>query len=344
VSGEKDAKVTLDFGLGAKASLEAKVSTEIPAQSSGRFLDALTDIIRPFSERRGLKADQIRLQREEVLIKVARKARRRMEIENQPIRPPPNKFLVPFLEKASLEEVDSVLIDRWADLLAICSADPPSAHPRFVQILSEMVGNDIQLLHSIAFNCIDDGSNRFLDCYWRFDSVYLRDKIEEFFRKLETSQNQNDLIDRIYDHTIKLFEYPGVSLLEVEVITRSEHWGLDRNMMERKPPAELKHSSILDILYSLQVLKECNLTSRVRDLEFNVQYVCITSLGVEFMTKCDRELRDKLGASATQRDWPDPPQPSERPVVDPSLDPNAPVRAETSRDAVARCQLLTPYE
>jgi hypothetical protein len=36
-------------------------------------VDALTDIIRPFSERRGLKGDQIRLQREEVLVEVARK-------------------------------------------------------------------------------------------------------------------------------------------------------------------------------------------------------------------------------------------------------------------------------
>jgi hypothetical protein len=48
MSGKKDPEVTIDIGLGAKASLEAKVSTEIPAQSSGRLLDALTDIIRPF--------------------------------------------------------------------------------------------------------------------------------------------------------------------------------------------------------------------------------------------------------------------------------------------------------
>ena len=89
--------MTVDIGLGAKASLE--VSTEIPAQSSGRLLDALTDIIRPFSERRGLKADQIRLQREGVGIEIARLAHRRLEIENQPINPLPNKFWCRSLRK-----------------------------------------------------------------------------------------------------------------------------------------------------------------------------------------------------------------------------------------------------
>lgn len=69
--------VKVDVGFGAKASVEAKISTEIPRESSGRLVDTLTDIIRPFSERRGLKADQIRLQREQVAIEIARFARKK---------------------------------------------------------------------------------------------------------------------------------------------------------------------------------------------------------------------------------------------------------------------------
>jgi hypothetical protein len=154
VNGENDQKVAVDIGLGAKASLEVKVSTEIPAQSTGRLLDTLTDIFRPFSERRGLKVDQIRLQREEVLIEIARKAHHRSKIENQPINPLPNKFLVPFLEKASLEELDSNLVDRWADLLVSTSLDPAGAHPRFVHVLSELSAAEAQLLRHIALNKI----------------------------------------------------------------------------------------------------------------------------------------------------------------------------------------------
>jgi len=192
VSGENDPKVAVDIGLSAKASLEAKVSTEIPAQSTGRLLDALTDIIRPFSERRGLKADQIRLQREEVAIEIARRAHHRMEIENQPTNTLPNKFLVPFLEKASLEELDSVLVDRWADLLASCSADPASAHPMFVKILSEMTGNDAFLLRNIAFNFIDKVTCDFEFIHWHEDWS-VRHELAEWFKDNEQEIGLNTM-------------------------------------------------------------------------------------------------------------------------------------------------------
>ena len=53
--------VKIDFGAKAEAKLEVK--TEIPSESSGRLIDALVDIIRPFSEKRGLRADLIRFQK-----------------------------------------------------------------------------------------------------------------------------------------------------------------------------------------------------------------------------------------------------------------------------------------
>lgn len=173
MSGSNDPKAVVDIGLSARASLEAKVSTEIPAQSSGRLVDALTDIIRPFSERRGLKADQTRLQREDVLIEIAGKARHRMEIEHQIIQPLPNKFLVPFLEKASLEEPGSILIDRWTDLLVSGALDPSSAHPRFVQILSELASNEVMFLRNLALNSTGDEKNtsRYSPDVWRPEVV-----------------------------------------------------------------------------------------------------------------------------------------------------------------------------
>lgn len=37
----------------AVSPVSARVKASVPAKSTGRFLDALTDIIRPFTERRG---------------------------------------------------------------------------------------------------------------------------------------------------------------------------------------------------------------------------------------------------------------------------------------------------
>jgi hypothetical protein len=306
MSGKKDPEVTIDIGLGAKASLEAKVSTEIPAQSSGRLLDALTDIIRPFSERRGLKADQIRLQREEVLVEVARKARRRMEIENQPISPLPNKFLVPFLEKASLEELDSVLIDRWADLLASCSADPASAHPIFVHILSEMTGNDALLLHDIAFNSMDEVMHpnvAFCDCPDTYDPRYARRELEKWLKDNEknigVTHDEDDVpnVDVIYDHIIDMFGCPGVSLKDITVTETETNRYWSFNLRQRGlPPAAYQVDDKIEILCSLQVIAKHDIQISNGRFEVDIYYVCTTELGVEFLRKCDHELEQKLRA------------------------------------------------
>ena len=60
----------------------------------------LTDVIRPFTEKRGLRADQIRLQREEVAIEIAKRAHQRLTIPGTKIKPIPNKGLVTFFEKS----------------------------------------------------------------------------------------------------------------------------------------------------------------------------------------------------------------------------------------------------
>src|SRR3981081_2046102 len=67
--------------IGAKAEAKFEVKAEVPPVSVGRFVDAITDIFRPFSEARGLRVDQIRLQRAEVAIEIARLARQEFVIK-----------------------------------------------------------------------------------------------------------------------------------------------------------------------------------------------------------------------------------------------------------------------
>jgi hypothetical protein len=293
VSGDKDPKITVDIGLGAKASLEAKVSTEIPPQSTGLLLDSLTDIIRPFSERRGLKADQIRLQREEVLIEIAHRAHRRLEIENQPINPLPNKFLVPFLEKASLEELDSHLIDRWADLLASCSTTPTSAHPRFVQILSEITGSDAALLRTIALNRVAQTKDLELEINsitFKYDPVMVREELLDWFAK------NNPDGDIICDYIYNMFDYPGASLKDVSMheTGTDNFWDfrLDKDNWPLAFPDEL--ATGLEILCSLQVLSHHHVQFSLERFDVHIYYICLTSLGIQFLRKCDHEFEQRL--------------------------------------------------
>ena len=142
--------VSVDVGLSAKASFE--VSTEIPSAVSGGLVSALTDIIRPFSENRGLKADMIRLQRMDVAIQIAQKARHIAEVENLPLNQVPTKLMVPFLEKASTEEPeDQIMQDRWAALLLSASKNYQAKHLTFVDILSRLSADELKALEEMCF-------------------------------------------------------------------------------------------------------------------------------------------------------------------------------------------------
>jgi hypothetical protein len=142
--------VSLEVGLSAKASVS--VSTEIPSEISGGLVSALTDIIRPFSENRGLKADLIRLQRMDVAMQIAQKARNIAEVENLPLNTVPTKLMVPLLEKASTEEPeDQIMQDRWASLLLSASKSYQAKHLTFVDILSRLSADELKILEETCF-------------------------------------------------------------------------------------------------------------------------------------------------------------------------------------------------
>jgi hypothetical protein len=103
---DRSFKSPVKVELGARAEATLEIKADVPSASLGRFVDALTDLFRPFSEARGLKADLIRLQREEVAIEVARLAREQAEIRDQQLIAPPLKVLIPLFEQASQEDLE----------------------------------------------------------------------------------------------------------------------------------------------------------------------------------------------------------------------------------------------
>ena len=88
-----------------------------------------------------MRADQIRLQREDVLFMIAEKARARLVMGKAPTTALPLKTIVPLLGKASLEEpTDEFMLSKWADLL-VSGATTQNVHPRFITILAELTGD-----------------------------------------------------------------------------------------------------------------------------------------------------------------------------------------------------------
>jgi hypothetical protein len=141
----------ISFELGA--SFKAELKAEVPKESTGRLIDALTDLIRPFSENRGLRADQIRLQREDVLIEIAKKTHQRLHLLGTKPEPIPNKILLPLLENASLEDIsDEAMIERWSNLLAEAATGQAGNRLSQIKALSSINSHQANLLEHLFLN------------------------------------------------------------------------------------------------------------------------------------------------------------------------------------------------
>jgi len=205
--------VNIDISAGAKLNVDVK--TEIPKESSGRFLDALTDAIRPFTEKRGLKADQIRLQREEVLIEIAQKAQQRLAFEGVSPKAIPNRVLIPLLEKASLNSLDDEdLVEAWSDILASASNGEGANISIYADILSKM---DPQHLSYLEFLVGADDQSGPLDECLRYSKDVLNAKFEKLMRrareKFPSNSNSDAINDFINSEVSTAFKKHGIKTI-----------------------------------------------------------------------------------------------------------------------------------
>ena len=96
-----------------------------------------------------LRRQLLRIQQEDVLNRIVRKAVAQFPRGFSAAKPVPNKFMVQFLEKASIEEITSPLVDLWANLLAFAATnyDPNFVH--FSSIISQMSASQASILKSV---------------------------------------------------------------------------------------------------------------------------------------------------------------------------------------------------
>ncbi|MBC7151814.1 MAG: hypothetical protein H5U22_20715 [Rhizobium sp.] len=299
-----DRSISIDVGLGAKV----EVTTEVPASSAGRLVDALTDLIRPFSEARGLRADQIRLQREDVLIQVALKARERLRVEEDHPHPIPNKVLVPLLEKASLEEIDNeFMIDKWASLLVGASRSSASVQPRLVSILSELGRSQVELLVLLCSLFLDASEYPLRDLAdssvdGRKDNLlyYLRDQIPK-----QIQPDDKELLSCIYGNIAR----PGIFVKFLAADEEPEIFEYFESYPDGIAPANIDRD--------ISILASLGLVAEVDDVAFDIEWpdgavrnftsawIYLTKLGFDFVSMCAPDVIANLHMAQQMR-RPDP--------------------------------------
>lgn len=271
--------------LKIRAEAKASLSAVVPSESIGRLVDAITDIVRPFSEARGLRADQIRLQREDVAWEITKRCKERLALERVEVRPLDLKVLIPLLEKGSCEDPsDSDMIDRWAELLAATSRGH-KVQPRFVQLLGELNSSQAALLAKIAFN--EDPMR---------ESVAILPTSKERARQQLTVRLS--LVERTWRHGFlpgsvvgavrQALDHKGNRIEKIGFFRKKHPCHGGKKWIESEGFSRDTDQIDLEILRSLGLIEPVSLDVAMGDCSFvSVRYSFITELGGCFLATVD---------------------------------------------------------
>jgi len=153
-SSKVEAKAEL--GISAKYEVKKTITEHVPVDVTRAKTSAWLTILSPFTNWAGLigdklayRRDLLRIQQEEALTAIVRHAAPNLALIKDPIKPIPVKFLVPFLENASLEDPDSELVKMWANLLVSSAKNYNEDNVYYVRLLSQMSSVQARLFEAI---------------------------------------------------------------------------------------------------------------------------------------------------------------------------------------------------
>jgi hypothetical protein len=191
----------------AKYEVKKTVHEIIPEDVTRAKAGAWLTLISPINQWAGLKGDALankrallRLQQEDTLAEIAVRARARINALKSP-KALPNKFIFPLLEKASLEEPDSDLINLWANLLASAAEDYQPHYVHFANIISQISSRQAKIFTDL----IGTSDARVLEISLdllrsEFDSEFMKTHLVDAFNaqlpSLQTAENVLDFLDK----------------------------------------------------------------------------------------------------------------------------------------------------
>jgi hypothetical protein len=247
-------------------------------------VDALTDLIRPVSEAFGLVGDKIALRRQATLLEIAKRTKERLAVTRRPVKPIPPKFLVPLLEKASLEDVNSEkLIGMWSNLLATAATEEVELIGQYTTVLSEITSDQVKLMEQILrLGDIDKPENAgvFIDNYYVLNQSGLPGSIESF---AETED-----IDEFADALAEQFNISGVALDTINVFFQDESRGSGLSITASD--GVFKDAKFYDFenLVRLGLLSKSEVKRhRVGVFDIDVHYYVVTPVGVDLYACCN---------------------------------------------------------
>ncbi len=263
-----------------------KLDIKMSEETTDKFVNAALDVISPIRHGIGLIGDQIqfyRLYRKEALAKIYSRAEPRItKIEKRADLSP--KFGLPYLEKASAEDIDSELVDWWANLLVSALANKDHQRPLFVDFISKMTSAEANFLEK--FWSTIGGDKSATDNHFEFISKFVQS------RHL-AAVTSNEFTSEIYESSVRvicqeLFEHSpqnGILLAGGRYVTNGEKSGIPSHLGKPWDKTAIETCIILGLLKRETVGFEI-LGPYITTHYFDCDIVCFTQIGADFMTAC----------------------------------------------------------
>lgn len=128
---------------------EPDIRVNIPDDVVRSTSDFLQKLLGPAAEAADFLTEKIRFYRWRSAVRTVERAKQIAQERGVTINPVPAKFLVPFLEKSSLEEEDSPITEEWAKLLVAAADKFNSRFTLYADILSRLGPDDAKMLRSM---------------------------------------------------------------------------------------------------------------------------------------------------------------------------------------------------
>lgn len=279
--------VSLSTTAGIEASAryirERKTTEIIPPDVTRAKSRAWLDLLSPITEWAGLngdklrhKRDLLRLQREDTLNQIVTRAMQQVGERTTLL---PVKFLVPFLEQASLEEPDSALVELWANLLATAAGDYDPRHVHFSSIMSQISSKQASLFRELVSVRNEHELERTRD-YVTQD--YLPQRIQRHLIDNLKGNRIHAGIDSFLAGVETQFNISGIEVVFISVNAGDESFEPELGYSHYSDEIEADY----EILEAVGLIRRVEVEVSIGRFDLYGAYYAMTPLGYHFANAC----------------------------------------------------------
>lgn len=246
--------------------------SEIGQESEKGVVSALDDLFGPSFREVGLYlADKVRYHRLKSFTKILRRARE-LNFDQAYQSDPALKFLIPFVEKASVSDDDD-LVELWARLLNSEMGESDPHNIFFQDIISRLSRDEVDLFESLIIK--PTRKRGFLGQIADAWSFAQRSRIQLIVDRCEPGSG----IDYVFESIVGLTEAVGRRI--IGMVATNEYVDRDMYDLELWPEASQKRAS-LELLEQLGLVKIVNHDIDAADFELKIEICYVTAIGAKF--------------------------------------------------------------